>query len=137
MKYNLMCGMLAIRYGHLGMQSLAKLSSDKLVSGFNYKVSKQKLFCEHCAQEKLHRSSFPKDGAKRAEKPLKLVHCDVCGKMNTKSLGGAEYLLTFIDDETQYVWVYFLKTKDEVFKCFNLYTGRLWWRMALVVNSRC
>ena len=88
------------RYGHLGMQSLAKLSSDKLVSGFNYRVSKQKLFCEPCAQGKLHRSSFPKDGAKRAEKPLELVHSDVCGKMNTKSLGGAEYLLTFIDDKT-------------------------------------
>ena len=42
----------------------------------------------------------------------------MCGKIGTKSLGGANYFLTFIDDETRYVWVYVLKTKDEVFKYF-------------------
>ena len=46
------------------------------------------------------------------------VHSDVCGKLNTKSLGGAEYFLTFIDDSTRYVWVYPLKHKDEVFHKF-------------------
>ncbi len=58
-------------------------------------------------------------GGTRAKEPLDLVHTDVCGKLNTKSLGGAEYFLTFIDDRIRYVWVYFLKTKDEVFKRFQ------------------
>ncbi len=30
--------------------------------------------------------------------PLDLVHSDLCGKINEKSLSGAEYFLTFIDD---------------------------------------
>ena len=48
--------------------------------------------------------------------PLELiVHGDVCGKVNAKSFGGAEYFLTFIDDKTRYTWVYLLR-KDEVFK---------------------
>ena len=38
--------------------------------------------------------------------------------MNARSLGGAEYFLTFIDDRTHYTWVYVLKRKDEVFGCF-------------------
>ena len=38
--------------------------------------------------------------------------------MGTKSLSGGEYFLTFIDDKTRYVWVYTLKTKDEVFQKF-------------------
>ena len=39
--------------------------------------------------------------------------------MNAHSLGGAEYFLTsFIDDRTQYTWIYVLKHKDEVFDCF-------------------
>ena len=46
---------------------------------------------------------------------LGLVHNDLCGKINTQSLGGAEYFLAFIDDKTRYVWVYPLKHKDEVF----------------------
>ena len=41
-----------------------------------------------------------------------------CGKMQEKSLGGAEYFLTFTDDKTRYMWVYILKTKDQVFNCF-------------------
>ena len=33
-----------------------------------------------------------------------------------KSLGCAEYFLTIIHDKTRYVWVYFLKHKDEEFQ---------------------
>ena len=36
--------------------------------------------------------------------------------MNTNSLSGAEYFLTFIDDHTRYVWVYVLK--HQVFEKF-------------------
>ena len=39
--------------------------------------------------------------------PLDLVHSDLYGKMNVKSYGGAEYLLSFIDDRTRNIWVYF------------------------------
>jgi len=41
-----------------------------------------------------------------------------CGKMNARSLGGAEYFLTFIDDKIHYVWVYVLKRKDQVLERF-------------------
>ena len=54
----------------------------------------------------------------RCKNPLGLVHSDVCGKMSAESLGGAEYFLTFIDDNTHYMWVYPLKHKDEVFDRF-------------------
>ena len=50
--------------------------------------------------------------------PLELIHSDVCGKLNTHSLGRAEYFLTFVDDRTHYSWIYVLKTKGEVFNCF-------------------
>ena len=59
-----------------------------------------------------------KEVLSRSSEPLDLVHTDVCGKLNTKSLGGAEYFLTFIDDHTQYVWIYFIKSKAQVFKWF-------------------
>lgn len=40
------------------------------------------------------------------------------GPQNTRSLGNALYLLTFIDDFSRRVFVYFLKTKDETFSKF-------------------
>lgn len=106
------------RYGHLGTQNLQKLARDKLVDNFDFDTSKDIDFCETCVEGKHHRSPFKSNGVTRAKKPLGLVHSDVCGKIGTKSLGGANYFLTFIDDKTHYVWVYVLKTKDEVFKCF-------------------
>ena len=39
--------------------------------------------------------------------------------MNEKSLGRAEYFLSFIDDKTRYVWVYPLRTKSEVYEKFR------------------
>ena len=72
----------------------------------------------HVLKGKHHRSKFPINEHERAKEPLALVHSDLCGKMNAKSLSGAEYFLTFIDDHTHYVWIYNLKHKDEVFGKF-------------------
>ena len=105
------------RYGHLSESSLKKLVKENLVEGFTYNPSKDLSFCEPCAKAKHHRAKF-KDSGKRCSDILGLVHSDVCGKVNTKSLGGAQYFLTFIHDKTRYTWVYFLKTKDEVFSKF-------------------
>ena len=99
-----------------------------MVDGFDYDSSKDIDFCESCVEGKIHRFPFPTDGGKQADEPLELIHSDVCGKMSTKSIGGAEYFLTFIDDKTRYVWVYMLTRKDEVFQRFQE------WK-ALVENS--
>ncbi len=107
------------RYGHLGMQNLKKMCSESLVDGFDFDVSKDIDFCESCVAGKHHRSMFKTNGRKRAVEPFGLVHSDVCEKMNAKSLSGAEYFLTFIDDNTHYVWTYVLKHKDEVFQKFQ------------------
>ena len=107
------------RYGHLNSTSLKKLVDDQLVKGIKPTDISDKIeLCESCVQGKMHRTSFPKGGASRASAPLELVHSDVCGKINSKSLNNGEYFLTFVDDKTRYVWVYILKYKSQVFKCF-------------------
>ena len=106
------------RFGHLGTKSLQKLAKNQLVDGFDYNVKKETSFCEPCVEGKHHRNKFPVNKNKRASEPLNLVHSDVCGKMNKKSLSGAEYMLIFHDDKTRYVWVYVLKQKNEVFTRF-------------------
>lgn len=65
---------------------------------------------------KICRSPFPGTCQERDED---LVHSDVCGKINSPSLGGAEYFVTFIDDKKHYVWIYVLKNKHEVFQKFK------------------
>ena len=106
------------RFGHLGARNLCKLKKDEMVHGFNYDVSRDIDFCESCVSGKIHRSTFPKAGRERAEEPLGLIHSDVCGKISTPSLSHAEYFVTFIDDQTHYVWIYVIKHKHEVFQKF-------------------
>uniref|UniRef100_A0A2N9HLM6 Integrase catalytic domain-containing protein n=1 Tax=Fagus sylvatica TaxID=28930 RepID=A0A2N9HLM6_FAGSY len=48
-----------------------------------------------------------------------LVYSDVCGPIEVESLGGNRYFVTFIDDASRKVWVYVLKTKDQVFQLFK------------------
>ena len=107
------------RYGHLNSSSLKELASDELVKDFDYHhVTKDSPVCEPCCKGKQHRSPFPQSSDRRAANPLDLIHSDVCGKMSSKALSGAEYFVTFIDDKTRYVWVYIIKKKSDVFKCW-------------------
>ena len=50
---------------------------------------------------------------------LELVHSDVWGPAKTASMGGCKFYVTFIDDHTCKVWVYFMKEKSEVFTHFQ------------------
>ena len=50
---------------------------------------------------------------------LDIVHSDVWGPAKTMSMGGCRYYVTFIDDHTRKVWVYFMKEKSEVFTHFQ------------------
>ena len=50
---------------------------------------------------------------------LDYVHSDVWVPSTTKSKGGVEYFVTFVDDYLRKVWIYFIKHKSEVFTKFK------------------
>ena len=47
------------------------------------------------------------------------MHSDVCGPLNVKSFSGALYFVTFINDCSKKLWVYALKTKNQVLEKFK------------------
>src|SRR5688572_33443490 len=75
-------------------------------------------FCEHCVLGKQRRVSF-KAAIHRTKSTLEYVHSDLWGPSREPSIGGSRYLLTIIDDYSRKVWVFFLKSKDEVFGEFK------------------
>ena len=54
------------------------------------------------------RASFVKIGKENKKEKLELVHTNVWGLAQVSSLEGSHYYVTFIDDATRKVWVYFL-----------------------------
>ena len=74
--------------------------------------------CKGCAKGKNIKNAFSKSDTK-PEGILELIHSDVCGPMPSTSLSGYVYYVTFIDDYSRNTWVYFSKSKDEVFGKFK------------------
>ena len=68
---------------------------------------------------KQNRVSFKSYPTSRKTKLLELVHSDLCVPMKTKTLGGALYFVTFVDDLLRKLWIYVLKTKDYVLGVFK------------------
>lgn len=54
--------------------------------------------CEGCALGKMPGDEFRTSLNKRKRDILELVHTDICGPMQTRSLGGAYYYYLFVDD---------------------------------------
>jgi hypothetical protein len=54
-----------------------------------------------------------------SNRALDVVHSNVWGPTKTTSMGGCRYYVSFIDDHTRKVWVYFMKEKSEVFTHFQ------------------
>jgi hypothetical protein len=73
--------------------------------------------CNGCEQGKNIKNPFPKRGNKAGV--LELIHSNVCGLMPSTSISGYVYYVSFIDDYSCKTWVYFLKSKDEVFGKFK------------------
>ena len=74
--------------------------------------------CTHCLSRKQSRVAFCRFPSHRKPYILDLVHTDVC-TMQSYTLGGALYYVTFIDDHSRKVWAYALKSKDQVLDIFK------------------
>ena len=106
------------RFGHLGGNNLKRLVEENMVEGLDYKQAAVKEVCKPCVEGKHHKQKFPKVGGTRATEILELVHTDVCGKMDTESLSGKEYFISFIDDKSRHTWTYPIRRKSDSYSTF-------------------
>ena len=82
-------------------------------------IDKPERVCEACIFGKQHRDTFPIGKFYRARTLLEIVHSDICVPMQTSSIGGCKFFLTFIDDYSRKTWVYLLKHKSDAFSYFQ------------------
>lgn len=107
------------RLGHLNRRSMDLLKRG-MASGIYY-TDTSFTPCVACIEGKHFRLPFPKRSYTRATEKLGLIHSDLCGPMSVPSFSGAKYLLTFIDDFTRKIFVYFVKSKDEALEIFKVF----------------
>lgn len=103
------------RLGHLNvqymkqMQVCAKVKDEDIAN------------CEACILAKMKRTPFPSVNSRQSSAILELIHSDVCGPMQTASIGGKKYFVTFIDDFSRMMVVYLMASKSEVLDRFRDY----------------
>ncbi len=107
------------RVGHVNLQRLKLMEKQNLVGGlpkFGMEEVMSKV-CEACQLGKQARHPFPVQTTHVSSKPLEMIHSDVW-TTKTKLIRGCKHYVSFIDDHTRKVWVYFVKHKGEVFQHF-------------------
>ncbi|UYV81355.1 hypothetical protein LAZ67_20000905, partial [Cordylochernes scorpioides] len=112
------------RFMHINADTLNKLAKNCVVNGLE--ISKGEMsICDDCCMTKStmspHKSSPYKIKTKNL---LELVHSDLCGPFPVESFAGSRYFLTFTDDFSRRVTVYFLKHKDQVIEYFDIFRAR-------------
>jgi len=100
------------RMGHLHHGALRM--PKETVTGVPELRTKYDDVCRGCVLGKYAKATFPRSD-NRVDGMLGLIHPNICGPMSIRALNGVGYFVTFIDDHSRKTWIYFLKTKDEVF----------------------
>ena len=113
------------RLGHASLSLLNKLVAKDLVVGLpSIKYNDVKV-CDACVRGKQVRNSFKLKKIVSTNRPLELLHMDLCGPMRIMSRGAKRYVLVLVDDYSRFTWTLFLASKDETFEQFLIFIKKI------------
>nr|GFA10558.1 retrovirus-related Pol polyprotein from transposon TNT 1-94 [Tanacetum cinerariifolium] len=101
------------RISHLNFATTNNLVKNNLFQGLPKMKWEKDHLCSACEQRKILRKHHKSKMAFDSNKPLYLLHMDLCGPMHVESINGKRYVLVVVDDYSWYTWVFFLHSKDE------------------------
>jgi len=103
-----------MRLSHVSYSKLAVIIKKSMLKGLPQLEVGTGIMCVGCQYGKAHQLPYEESKFK-AKKPLELVNSDVFGLMKQAFISGMRYMMTFINDFSRYVWVYFQKEKSKTF----------------------
>nr|GEU74120.1 retrovirus-related Pol polyprotein from transposon TNT 1-94 [Tanacetum cinerariifolium] len=101
------------RLSHLNFATINNLVKKNLVQGLPKMKFKKDHLCSACEQGKIHQKHHKSKTTFASNKPLYLLHMDLCSPMRVESINKKRYMLVIVDDYSWYTWVFFLYSKDE------------------------
>ena len=109
------------RLAHLGKNGMHNLKKHDMVLGFDYsekKTQNNNTLCKGCIYGKISRLPFDTKYNIRSGNVLDLIHTDMWGPAKTSTIGGNRYFVTFIDNSSNYGWIYCFNSRTEL---LNIY----------------
>lgn len=115
------------RLGHISNSKFALMKQNNLIDDKELikMVNPTNDLCEACIKGKQARLPFSK-GRDRShvDRPLYVIHSDVCGPIKPVTIDRKNYFVSFIDEFTHYTVIYLLEHKSEVFKVFQDFVAK-------------
>jgi hypothetical protein len=62
-----------------------------------------------------------KDAAKRSASVLEIIHTDICGPFNVRTVDDFDSFITFTDDYLRYGYIYHIKERSETLDKFKIF----------------
>lgn len=113
-----------VRLGHVNYQAMHMMTKEQMVTGMP-KINQPGNTCDGCLMSKQARKKFPTKTSYEAGGILELIHGDLCGPITPETVSGFRYFFLLVDDYSRFMWVYFLKAKDEAFKAFKCFRAQV------------
>ena len=104
------------RLSYMSERGITYLSKKNFLAGMKQAKVKR---CVYCLEGKQRRVSFNIHPRSRKSELLELVHSYLCDPFKVKSKGGALYFDTFINDRSRKIWIYPLKSTNQVLDVFK------------------
>jgi hypothetical protein len=80
--------------------------------------------CIECIKGK-YVKHIKKMGATRSSSVLEIIHTDICGPFNMKSVDGFNLFITFTDDFTRYGYIYPIHERSKVLDKFKIFKAEV------------
>ncbi|GJX01746.1 retrovirus-related pol polyprotein from transposon TNT 1-94 [Tanacetum coccineum] len=89
---------------HLNFSTINNLVKNNLFRGLPKMKFEKDHFCSACEQGKIHQKHHKSKMAFTSNKPLYLLHMNLCGPMRVESIKEKRYVLVVVDDYSRYTW---------------------------------
>jgi hypothetical protein len=107
--------------GHINFDHLIKLKTIEAVKDLPRISKPQDFVCKPCQVGKLTRTQFKSKNCTSMEKPLQLVHMDLCGPSRQEGTKKENYFMLIIDDFSRLTWLAFINKKAKEFDKFKIF----------------
>jgi GAG-pre-integrase domain len=111
------------RLGHVSYYKFNMIAEKSMMKCLPEVEVQTDIVCVGCQFGKAHQLPFEQSKF-RAKKSLELVHSNVFSLIRQTSVSGLKYMVTFIDDFSRYIWVYFMKERSETLSKFKKFKER-------------
>lgn len=108
---------------HINKKAILQLK-DATVD-FQVTHADKEIECTTCDAAKMNRKKFARILAPIAKVAGEVITSDVCGKISPPSLGGCQYIVSFIDRVSGYIFAFLIKNKSDTAEMFKVVNARV------------